>query len=131
MKYIIMPFLACIVAGVVKYSINYIRFGNKANKLIGYGGFPSTHTTIISSVVFLYGFSNGFENGIFSMGLGFLLITVIDAHGLRKKVGEQAKIINSITKNTKLREKMGHTWFEIFGGLCLGIILAFCMEIFS
>lgn len=128
MKYIIMPFLAWTVAGLVKYSINYIRFGKKANELIGYGGFPSTHTTIISSVVFLYGFGNGFENGIFSMGLGFLLIIVIDAHGLRRKIGEQAKVINSITKNVKLRERMGHTWLEIFGGLILGIVLAFCME---
>lgn len=119
-----MPFLAWGVAGCLKFVVNYIRFGRKAKSLIGYGGFPSTHTTIMSSVVFLAGFREGFETPLFSLGLGALLILVIDAHGLRRKVGEQAKILNNLQQQMVLRERMGHSWGEIIGGGVLGAILA-------
>ena len=125
MIYILMPFIAWCVAGCLKFVINYLRFGSKAKSLIGYGGFPSTHTTIMSSVVFLTGFKEGFATPLFSLGLGALLILVIDAHGLRRKLGEQAKVINSLQTDTILRERMGHSWGEIVGGLVLGMILGY------
>ena len=53
MKYILLPFFAWVIAGGTKFLINTVRFGKDSRSLIGYGGFPSTHTTIISSVVFL------------------------------------------------------------------------------
>jgi len=119
-----MPFLAWFVAGCLKFLINYLRFGRKAKSLIGYGGFPSTHTTIMSSVVFLAGFKEGFTTPVFSVGLGVLLVVVIDAHGLRRKVGEQAKVLNELQNEKFLRESMGHSWWEIVGGVILGILLA-------
>ncbi|MGM9580809.1 MAG: divergent PAP2 family protein [Anaerovibrio sp.] len=130
MKYIILPFVAWIMAGSFKFLINYLRYGKKAKNLIGYGGFPSTHTTVLSSVVIFSGFYEGFASPLFSLGMGALLILVIDAHGLRQKVGQQAKIINELQRKVLgndvelLREKMGHTWIEIFGGLLLGSMLA-------
>ncbi|MBQ7628906.1 MAG: divergent PAP2 family protein [Selenomonadaceae bacterium] len=58
MKYILLPFAAWIVSGSLKFLVNFSKHGLlSAKKLIGYGGLPSTHTTIISSVVFLNGFS--------------------------------------------------------------------------
>lgn len=124
MKYILLPFIAWGFAGGLKFSINTIRFGKNAKKMIGYGGFPSTHTTIVSSAVFLVGLTEGFNTPIFSMGLAFLLLVVIDAHGLRNKVGMQAKILNNIQNDIMLRESMGHKWYEIIGGLLVGFILA-------
>ena len=124
MLYILMPFLAWLTAGATKFCINYLRFGRDAKNLIGYGGFPSTHTTIMSSLVFLVGFQEGFQTPIFSLGLGALLVLVIDAHGLRRKVGEHAAVLNRVQGETKLRERMGHSWVEIWGGLGLGYLLA-------
>lgn len=124
MIYILLPFIAWVTAGCTKFAINYFRFGRNAKKLIGYGGFPSTHTTILSSVVFFAGFKEGFATPLFSLGLGSLLILVIDAHGLRRKVGEQAQVLNKLQEEKVLRERMGHSWLEIGGGLILGAILA-------
>lgn len=124
MIYMAMPFIAWCVAGCVKFAINYLRFGQEAKSLIGYGGFPSTHTTIMSSVVFFAGFIEGFATPLFSVGMGGLLVLIIDAHGLRRKIGEQASVLNSLQDAKVLRERMGHSWLEIFGGLVLGIILA-------
>lgn len=129
MKYILMPFLAWVIAGMCKFIINYLRVGKEAFKMVGYGGFPSTHTTIVSSTVFLCGFQEGFNTPYFSLGISVLLIVIIDAHGLRNKVGQQAKILNQIqqvsdVEQITLREKMGHSWSELAGGMLLGVILA-------
>ena len=125
MIYIIMPFAAWVIAGCTKFAINYLRFGRQAKSLIGYGGFPSTHTTIMSAVVFLAGFTEGFTTPLFSLGLGALLVLVIDAHGLRRKVGEQARVLNSLQDEVTLRERMGHSWGEILGGFVLGMVLGY------
>lgn len=129
MKYVILPFAVWAIAGCIKFACNYLRHGAKAKSLIGYGGFPSTHTAVLSSTVFLAGFQEGFDTPIFSLGVGALLILIIDAHGLRRKVGEQAKIINELQHKLygngiiPLRERMGHSWTEIAGGLALGAAL--------
>lgn len=129
MKYVLLPFVAWVTAGCLKFAINWLRHGRQAGRLIGYGGFPSTHTTVLSSVVFLVGFTEGFATPMFSLGLGALVILVIDAHGLRRKVGEQAAAINELRQYVglaaePLRERMGHHWSEIAGGLVLGAALA-------
>ena len=110
MKFILMPFIAWVTSGSLKFIINSIRFGD-ARKRIGYGGLPSTHTAILSSTVFLSGFSEGFNTPIFSLGTAILLLIMFDAHGLRQKL------------------KIGHTWTEIFAGLLLGLVLAYVVNI--
>ena len=133
MKYILLPFLAWVTAGCLKFAINFLRAGGsreKARQLIGYGGFPSTHTAVLSSVVFFAGFTLGFTSPVFTLGLGALVILVIDAHGLRRKVGEQARAINELRRavgieKEPLRERMGHSWGEIGGGLVAGAVLGY------
>ena len=127
MKYILLPFVAWVVSGSLKFLINSIRAGGfgEGKKLIGYGGLPSTHTAIISSAVFFYGFSEGFYNPTFTIGLTVMLLFIMDAHNLRIKVGQHAEVLNKLQSEIKLRERMGHTWLEISCGLILGMILGY------
>ena len=127
LKYFLLPFVAWIISGSLKFLINAIRQKSfsRAKNLIGYGGLPSTHTTIISSAVFFYGFSEGFFNPIFTLGLTIMLLFMMDAFTLRRKVGEHAKILNQLQKKIILRERMGHSGIEIFCGIFLGIILGY------
>lgn len=124
MKYFLLPFVAWVVSGSIKFLVNQIRYG-KGKELIGYGGLPSTHTTIISSAVFFYGFSEGFLNPTFTLGLSVLLLFIMDAHNLRRKIGVHAEVLNSLQNKIVLRERMGHTLPEIFCGLVLGAALGF------
>lgn len=128
--YIGLPFAAWGISGCIKFLVNYAKYGNEAKNLIGYGGFPSTHTTVLSSVVFFTGFESGVNTPLFTLGLGSLVILIIDAHGLRRKVGQQAVMINKLCKNMgiehePLRERMGHTWLEIIGGLLIGSCIGY------
>ena len=124
MKYILLPFVAWLVSGSLKFLVNEIRYG-AGRKLIGYGGLPSTHATIISSAVFALGFSRGFETPEFSLGLAVMLLFIMDAHGLRRKIGDHAKVLNRLQREEILRERMGHSALEIFCGVILGATLGF------
>lgn len=130
MIYVVLPFIAWIVAGCCKFAVNFLCNGYQAKKMIGYGGFPSTHTTVLSTVLFFAGFQLGWYSPVVTLGLGALVILIIDAHGLRRKVGELSAVLNRLQMKvdpehvTPLRERMGHTWIEISGGLTLGAFLA-------
>jgi acid phosphatase family membrane protein YuiD len=131
-KYVATPILAWFVAGTVKFIVNYIRFRKEAVNLIGNGGFPSTHTTVISSTVFFIGLSEGIAAPIFGLGVAVLMITIFDAMGLRRAVGKQASMINQYMSTDKtavlLRERQGHTPVEVLGGLMIGFLLAFLLH---
>jgi acid phosphatase family membrane protein YuiD len=52
---------------------------------------------------------------------------------LRQEIGNQAKVLNEIVEiirqthhidSEKVRELIGHTWAEVFGGLALGFLIA-------
>lgn len=96
MSYILAPFIGWILAGSVKFLINYLRYGQEARERIGNGGFPSNHTTIIFSEVMLIGFKNGFYTPMFGLGVAIAFIVIIDATGLRRHVGKHAKYINAM-----------------------------------
>ena len=127
MKYILLPFAAWVISGTLKFLINAIRFGGLkgGKKLIGYGGLPSTHTTIISSAVFFCGFSEGFFTPTFTLGLSVMMLFIMDAHNLRRKIGTHAEILNTLQDKVQLRERMGHTWLEIICGLILGAVIGY------
>lgn len=132
-KYAMVPIIAWFAAGTLKFVVNYIRFNGQAVKLIGNGGFPSTHTTVMSSTVFLIGLSEGVSSPIFGLGVAVLMITIIDAMGIRRAVGKQASAINRylVAENSEqpvLRERQGHKPVEVLGGLMLGFMLAFILN---
>jgi acid phosphatase family membrane protein YuiD len=136
MIYFLAPFIAWLVAGCMKFVVNYMRFGSEAKERIGNGGFPSNHTTIMVTTVMLIGFREGFDTPSFGLGIAITFIVIIDAMGLRRHVGYHAKSLNEILNRDsqipypkKHRESMGHKKIEVLGGIILGSILAFVIFI--
>lgn len=125
--YFILPFIGWIVSGTVKFLLNYFRYGKlEAKKRIGNGGFPSTHTTIITTPLAYIILTKGIDEPIVGLGFAILLVIIIDATGIRRAVGIHAQILNNLptTKTYYLRESQGHNWFEVFGGCILGFLVA-------
>ena len=72
-SYLVTPFLAWPVAGVLKFLINSLRARRFAFDLIGYGGLPSNHSAIVSSMATLIALKEGIASLAFGIAIGFSL----------------------------------------------------------
>ncbi len=129
--YLMMPFVAWLVAGSSKFVINSIRAKQLAFGLIGYGGMPSNHSAIVSSMAALIAFKEGIAHPAFGVALALAFIVLLDANSLRRQIGKQAEAINRLQQadqesNAKpLRERIGHTKLELLGGVVVGVLAAY------
>lgn len=128
-SYLLTPFITWLIAGILKFGINSIRAKEPAFGLIGYGGFPSNHSAIVSSMSALIAFKEGIDHPAFGVAVTLAFIVILDASSLRKQVGKQAAAINQLNAQGKsklvLRERMGHTFVEIAAGIVVGIAVAY------
>ena len=123
-SYLITPFFTWLITGCTKFTINSIKAKKFALDQIGYGGFPSNHSAIVSSTAALIGLKEGINHPAFGIAMAFAFIVILDAKSLRQQVGKHAVAINSLNQNNSLRERVGHTPAEILGGILVGIITA-------
>ena len=127
--YGITPFVAWFFAGITKFIINSIRERQFAFKNIGYGGFPSNHASIMTSVTSLIGFQHGVANPLFCLAVAITFIVMLDANSLRMQIGKHAQAINNIVHTEELRERIGHTKLELLGGVIVGSIIGYVMHL--
>lgn len=128
------PFLAWLIAGCLKFLINSMKAKKLAFGLIGYGGLPSNHSAIVSSMVTLIALKEGIDTPAFGVALTLAFIVMLDANSLRRAVGKHAVEINKLAKDDPeyqlLRERMGHTKIEILAGISVGLLVAFILFYF-
>jgi len=129
LTYLITPFFAWFFSGFVKFIIFSIRTRSLAFHLMGNGGLPSTHTTVVITMTTLVALREGVGSAVFGVALTFAFIVMLDANSLRRHVGKQAAALNRLIgkdSNTRpLRERMGHSRREIFAGILLGMFLGY------
>lgn len=127
-SYLLTPFLAWLVAGVTKFIINSIKVKQLAFGLIGYGGLPSNHSAIVSSMAAIIALKEGIGHPAFGVAVALAFIVMLDAISLRRQVGKHAVAINKLAAGASdhqtLRERMGHTRLEIAAGVTVGIAVA-------
>lgn len=133
LSYALTPFLAWLVAGVSKFIINSIKAKQFAFGLIGYGGLPSNHSAIVSSMAALIALKEGIGHPAFGVAITFAFIVMLDANSLRRQVGKHASAINKLADGSSdhevLRERMGHTRLEIAAGIAVGIAVAAAVNV--
>jgi acid phosphatase family membrane protein YuiD len=97
------------------------------------GGMPSSHVALSMCLTTSMGLHYGFDSGLFAMALGFAVITMFDAQGIRRHSGKQAAALNKVLEDiythkgvqeARLKEVFGHTPVEVFAGGFLGIAVA-------
>lgn len=127
--YLLTPFLTWLVVGPIKFLINSARQRRWAFNLVGNGGFPSNHSSVVTSMATLIALREGMDHPAFGVAVTLAFIVMIDANSLRQHVGRQAGAINrlavDVTGHQILRERMGHTLVEICGGIVTGIGMGF------
>ncbi|WP_407330982.1 divergent PAP2 family protein [Enterovibrio sp. 27052020O] len=132
LSYIITPFFAWLVTGCLKFLFNSFKEKRFALDLIGYGGFPSNHTSIVSSTVAIVFFNEGIHSPALVVALALAFIVVLDANSLRRQIGKQAEAINLLNRDSEklpLRERIGHTRVEIIAGAIVGVMSAWVIHL--
>ena len=99
------------------------------------GGMPSSHSAGVMALSTAVGILQGFDSILFASCLGFSLIIMYDAAGLRRAAGKTAASLNRMMEDFyhhdlqsvggKLKELLGHTPFEVFVGAILGVAYAY------
>lgn len=115
--------------------------GNKFDwKLIkASGGFPSSHSAMVSALAFSVALNEGFDSVFFAIAMTFAFIVSYDAFNVRWYSGQSIKVtkelVNELDKkgiinndrpeySVKLKEVLGHKLVEIIAGWALGFIIA-------
>lgn len=107
-----------------------------AERLIGSGGMPSSHSATVCALTTAACIQYGVESFEFAISLILALIVMYDAMGVRRETGIQAKLINEmmvafaemgksdLSTDEKLKEFVGHTPLQVLAGAILGILIA-------
>ncbi|CAN4108430.1 unnamed protein product [Withania somnifera] len=97
------------------------------------GGMPSSHSALCTALTTSVAICHGVADSLFPVCLGFTLIVMYDAIGVRRHAGMQAEVLNLIVEDLfqghpisqrKLKELLGHTPSQVFAGALLGIMVA-------
>jgi acid phosphatase family membrane protein YuiD len=126
--------LAWLLAQVSKLVIYLIRERRLQVKyLASAGGMPSSHSALVTALATRIGSDYGVDSGLFALAALFAAVVLYDASGVRRAVSHQARILNQILDEAfeyqrfsekRLLELLGHTPFEVFVGMLLGIVTA-------
>lgn len=140
-------FLVGLTIQGLKVVIDLFRYRKfRLRNLFIAGGFPSFHSGLSACVTTLAFLSHGFDSVVFAITFLFSLLFAYDAMNLRFQAGQHAHYINKLrgeigniletpsapyTQREKLSERIGHTPWEVFGGVFVGFFLTLILYHFS
>lgn len=123
------------IAQLIKVLIEAARGQFSWENLNNYGGMPSSHAALVTSLVFVLVYQKGgFDAGAVAVAVILLIIVLRDAVGFRRQLGVHAKMINKLIKDLPrakeykypvLHERLGHTPTEVLAGVVVGVILSY------
>jgi acid phosphatase family membrane protein YuiD len=138
------PFMSAMSAAVLAQAVKtlfwWLRHKEWHWKLMGAsGGFPSSHSAMVSALAVSVGMQEQFRSAIFAVTLSMAAIVIYDAANVRYYSGQNAKVTQQLIRDlkekypdlftdpvyeTKLKQVLGHKWREVIGGIILGIAVA-------
>lgn len=131
-------FSGWLIAQALKFLFHYINTRRvDFYVFVSTGGMPSSHSAMVSALATSIGISSGFGSPLFALALGFASVVMFDAQSFRRAAGQQARLLNQIVEELfkehhlserKLAELLGHTRYEVFFGMLLGILIAILLH---
>ena len=105
------------------------------------GGLPSSHSSMVMALALSVGLLEDFSSTIFAVTVVFAFITMYDAANVRYYAGKNIQLTRKLIEDLKstkfytkylddpiydirIKEILGHKWFEVFTGALLGLIVA-------
>ena len=139
---LIATFLAMAVAQILKPILYYIGFKKWDNTLLtASGGLPSSHSSVVVSLLIAVGLKEGFETTLFYISFVLACVVMYDAANVRYYAGRNIqltrKLIDDLKKSDlyikkltdpiydeKIKQILGPKWFEVFCGAVLGGVIS-------
>lgn len=133
---ILVAFSGIVTAQIIKFLLHLIIKRSMDLRLFTTtGGMPSSHSAGVMGLATAVGLIEGFDSVLFAISVGFALITMYDAAGVRRAAGKTAACLNKMMDDFykhdvqaiggKLKELLGHTPFEVIMGALFGIAFAY------
>jgi acid phosphatase family membrane protein YuiD len=108
------------------------------SRLVGDGGMPSGHSSIVTALAVSIGLFKGFDTAEFAIAFIFAAVVMRDAMGVRLETGKQAASIIKIAdllndyfteyddkiRTDKLKVLVGHTPLQVVCGSILGAVVS-------
>ena len=132
--------LSNVIAQISKMFVYYYRTGKwDIHWCLASGGFPSSHSSTVTTLSLCVGFIEGFGSSIFAITCVFSFIVMYDACHVRYYTGKNIELTQQLIKDLstmmglrfddpiyqeKLKTILGHKLVEVVGGFILGLIIA-------
>lgn len=143
----LIAFISAQIIKTIRYAIKYKTFNPE--RITGAGGMPSSHSSLVVSVVIYFLRYRGVESPEFALSVLTAGIVIFDALSVRYNAGLHAKElnkmrriiddlddeisklsgededpdINELASQKDLKEFLGHTPIEVIAGALLGILI--------
>ena len=131
-----------VVAQILKTIIDLsLNRSFNPERLVGGGGMPSSHSSTVCALTTAACYRYGAGSFEFAVSFVLSMIVMYDAMGVRRETGKQAKLLNTLLSENRLKlngdmihetlkEYVGHTPLQVVAGAILGIGLALLMAQF-
>ncbi len=105
-------------------------------KSLSTGGMPSSHSSLVTTLITLMAFTQGGDSNEFAISLVFGGIVMYDAMGVRQAAGKHAEILNQLLENfhevfheknfpVALKTMLGHTFNQVMAGMAYGFLVGY------
>lgn len=127
-EYVLAPVAGYVTAGCLKMLWRAWRAGSWSMQPQGMGGLPSTHAATVSAPLALMLWQGRWSEPAFGVALALVWIVIVDALDLRRRIGQQAALLNSLLRQAgrpeEVRESIGHRPVEVLAGVVVGLAVA-------
>lgn len=128
---LILPIAVGVFVQAIKMIIEVIKGGFSWHNVVSYGGMPSSHSAMVTSLATTIYLASGFSPEL-CIALTLALIVIRDAVGFRSYLSMFGKNLNKIIKDLPadkeyhyqvLPERIAHTWPQVIVGSILGVVI--------
>lgn len=143
---LVSAFSAILLAQILKPILHYLFSKEFRWELVfASGGFPSSHTAGMAAITLSVGLVENFSSNLFAVILVVAIVISYDAMNVRYYAGQNIQITQQLIRDitelsqiqlndpiyfTKMKDVLGHKWFEVIGGILLGISVAGVLYLF-
>lgn len=125
--YFLYPLVAHVIVTLIK-AIDAARQGKLGwVVLVKYGGFPSSHAAVVSSLATIVGIKEGIDSIAFAITFILAILIIRDAFGLRMVIERHGVALDQLSQKTttplSLTQDVGHSMVEVIAGTVLGIAI--------